>query len=242
MAEQRTLTDFARVLVVTAHPDDVDFGAGGTVAALTDAGATVTYCIVTDGQAGGSDRSVPRDEMARIRRREQTAAAAVVGVTDVRFLGRVDGEVVADPALARDVSRVIRQVRPELVITSSPERNYRQIGASHPDHRRVGEATLDAVYPFARNPFAFPELLDDEGLEPWIVGEVWLIGDPAPDRFEDVTDTAERKLAALAEHASQIADVDAMRARVTGWLTATARRAGLPDGRLAEAARVVRIT
>lgn len=241
MAEHRPLEDFDRALVVTAHPDDVDFGMAGSVALLTAAGVEVSYCIVTDGQAGGFDRDTPREEIPRIRRAEQTAAAAAVGVDDVTFLGRVDGEVVNDLDLARDVSRVIRRVRPDLVVTSSPERNYRFVGASHPDHRRVGDATLDAVYPFARNPFAFSTLLDDEGLEPWIVGEVWLLGDPAPDRFLDVTDVVDRKLAAIRAHASQLSDPDALEERIRGWLSQTARAGGLGEDRLAEAVRVVRI-
>ena len=241
MADPRPLDDFDRALVVTAHPDDVDFGVAGTVALLTEAGVEVSYCIVTDGQAGGFDRDTPREDIPRIRREEQRAAAAEVGVEDVRFLGRVDGEVVNDLALARDISREIRRVQPDLVLTSSPERNYRYVGASHPDHRRVGDATLDAVYPFARNPFAFPELLEDEGLDAWIVGEVWLLGAPDPDRFLDVTDVVERKFAAIAAHASQISDPAAMQERVTEWLEVTARAAGLPDGRLAEAVKVVRI-
>ncbi len=235
------LDRFDRALVVTAHPDDVDFGAAGMVALLTGAGVEVDYCIVTDGQAGGFDRDVPRDAMPRIRRNEQLAAARAVGVTQVRFLGHVDGEVVADLDLARELSREIRRVRPDLVITSSPERNYRRVGASHPDHRRVGDATLDAVYPFARNPFAFPELLDDEQLEPWIVGEVWLLGDPAPDLFLDVTEVVDRKLAAIRAHRSQLTDPDQMEQRVREWLTRTALAGGLDDGRLAEAVRVVRI-
>ena len=241
MADHRPLEDFDRALVVTAHPDDVDFGIAGTVALLTEAGVQVSYCIVTDGQAGGFDRATPREEIPAIRRAEQTAAAEAVGVSDVRFLGRVDGEVVNDLALARDLSREIRRVRPDLVLTSSPERNYRFVGASHPDHRRVGDATLDAVYPFARNPFAFPELLEDEGLDAWIVGEVWLLGAPDPDRFLDITDVAERKFAAIEAHASQVADPAALRERVTDWLVRTASVAGFPDGRLAEAVKVVRV-
>lgn len=235
------LDRFDRALVVTAHPDDIDFGAAGMVALLIDAGVEVDYCIVTDGQAGGFDRDVPRDVMPRIRREEQLAAAGEVGVTQVRFLGHVDGEVVADLDLAREISREIRRSRPDLVITASPERNYRRVGASHPDHRRVGDSTLDAVYPFARNPFAFPELLADEQLEPWITREVWLLGDPEPDLFLDVTAVVGRKLAAIRAHRSQLTDPGEMEERVREWLTRTARAGGFADGRLAEAVRVVRI-
>ncbi len=232
---------YERALVVTAHPDDVDFGFAGAVARLVEAGVDVAYLVVTDGQAGGFDRHVPREQIPAIRRAEQTAAAAAVGVDDVRFLGHVDGEVVADLALARAISRRIREHRPDLVITSSPERSYRRVGASHPDHRAVGDATLDAVYPFARNPFAFPELLEEEGLEPWIVAEVWLGGDDHPDLYVDVTDVVDRKLAALHEHGSQLTDPDALDDRIVEWLRATAAAGGLPEGRLAEAVRVVEI-
>lgn len=229
--------DIHRALVVTAHPDDVDFGAAGTVATLTTRGVDVRYCVVTDGQAGGFDRDLDRAEMPRIRREEQRAAAAAVGVDEVSFLGRVDGAVVNDHALARALSRRIREVEPQLVITSSPERNYRAIGASHPDHRAVGAATLDAVYPFARNPFAFPELLDEEGLEPFVVREVWIMGGPEDDHVVDVTDQLERKLAAIDAHVSQLTDPVAMHERIRAWTSGTAERHGLPSGRHAESFR-----
>src|SRR6478735_1477890 len=141
--------DIERILVVTAHPDDVDFGAGGTVAGWTQARIEVTYCLCTDGQAGGSDRELPRDEMARIRRVEQTEAARALGVTDLRFLGYMDGELYPTHDLRRDISRVIRQVRPQRVLTQSPERWWDRLGASHPDHRAAGDATVDSIYPDA---------------------------------------------------------------------------------------------
>ena len=171
-----------RVLVVTAHPDDVDFGSAGTVAAFTKAGIEVTYCVVTNGEAGGSDRDLSRADMAVLRQDEQRAAAAVVGVTDVRFLGHSDGMLEPTIGLRRDISRVIRQVRPERVLTQSPERNWDFIFASHPDHLAAGEAAVCAVYPDARNPFAHPELLDEEGLEPWTVTELWLMAGGAERR------------------------------------------------------------
>ena len=173
-------SEVRRALVIAAHPDDIDFSAAGTVARWTDAGIEVTYCLVTDGDAGGFDESFPRAEMAPLRRKEQTAAAACVGVHDLRFLGYPDGRVEPSLALRKDLARVIRQVRPDRLICPSPERNYERIGASHPDHRAVGSAALDAVYPDARNPFAFPELLADEGLQPWTVREVWVTAGPGP--------------------------------------------------------------
>ncbi len=229
-----------RVLVVTAHPDDVDFGVAGSVALWTKAGVEVAYCVVTDGDAGGSDRTVSRQEMARIRRREQEEAAAEVGVHEVVFLGHPDGRVTSSIELRRDVSRQIRRLRPDRVVCQSPERYWDRLGASHPDHLAAGEATVCAVYPDARNPFAHPELLD-EGLEPWTVPEMWLMAVPEPTHAVDVTDTFERKMAALSCHRSQIADPVALEERVRGWLGDGARRAGLPEGRLVESFRVVRI-
>jgi LmbE family N-acetylglucosaminyl deacetylase len=226
-----------RVLVVVAHPDDCDFGNAGTTAKWTDAGVTVTYCIVTDGDAGGSDRSITREEMARIRRIEQTEAAAQVGVTDLTFLGYPDGRLTSSIELRRDISRVIRQQRPQRVITQSPVRNFTRIFASHPDHLAAGEAALCAVYPDARNPFAHRELLEEEGLEPYSVAEVWMsavLSTGQDVQVIDVTDTADRKLAALRCHRSQYTDWDALEQRVRGWMEATAKMNGLEAGRLAE--------
>jgi LmbE family N-acetylglucosaminyl deacetylase len=227
-----------RALCVLAHPDDVDFGSAGTVAGWTAAGTDVTYCIVTDGDAGGFD-DTPRDQMGPLRQAEQRAAAAAVGVTDVRFLGYPDGRLELTLDLRRDISRVIRQVRPQRVLTTSPERFWDRIGASHPDHMTVGEATLRAVYPDARNPFAFPELLDDEGLEAWTVSEVWLGASPRADHAVDVTDLVELKFAALKSHVTQVSHNPDLQTFVTAWMSQVAARFGLPDGRLAEAFHVV---
>ena len=227
-------SEVQRALVVMAHPDDVDFGSAGTVAAWVKAGIEVSYCIVTDGDAGGFDPTVPRAEIAGIRRAEQTAAAAEVGVTDLTFLGYPDGRLEVSLDLRRDITRVIRQKRPDRIICQSPERNYERIFASHPDHLAAGEATLRAVYPDARNPFTFTELLTEESLEAWSVGEVWLMGGPDADHAVDVTDQVERKLAALRCHASQLPDEEATMERVRQWVTATAKAAGLPDGSAAE--------
>jgi LmbE family N-acetylglucosaminyl deacetylase len=224
-----------RVLVVAAHPDDVDFGVAGTVATWTDVGVAVTYCIVTDGDAGGFDLDVSRSEMAEIRRAEQTAAAKHVGVDDLVFLGYPDGRVEATLELRRDLSRVIRQVRPQRVLAQSPQRNFQRIYASHPDHLAVGEATLCAVYPDARNPFAHPELRD-EGWEPWTVEDVWMLATSGePDRFVDVTDAIDRKLDALRSHVSQHPEPDRLDELIRGWGAMVAEQAGYPLGRYAEA-------
>jgi LmbE family N-acetylglucosaminyl deacetylase len=232
-------TEVARILVIVAHPDDVDFGAAGTIAQWTDAGIDVRYCIVTNGDAGGSDPSISRADMGRLRQAEQTAAAKQVGVTELTFLGYPDGRVEATLELRKDLSRVIRMVRPDRVVCPSAERNYTRIGTSHPDHRAVGSAALDAVYPDSRNQFAFPELLAEEKLEPWTVREVWISASPEPTHYVDITDTFPRKAAALRAHASQIADFDQLQERLLGMTTRLAQQGGLPEGRLAEAFLVI---
>ena len=231
------LDQIERVLVVEAHPDDVDFGVAGIVARLTSHGVRVSYCIVTDGDAGGSDRSISRLDMAAMRRAEQTAAAKVLGVDDVVFLGYPDGRLQVSLELRRDISRVIREVRPQVVICQSPERNLDRIFASHPDHLAAGEAAMSAVYPDARNPFAFPELLES-GLEPWTVAEVWLQGHARPTDAVDVTEFVSQKFEALLCHDTQHPEPDAMRHRVAEWMVATGRAFSLPEGRSAEAVRV----
>jgi LmbE family N-acetylglucosaminyl deacetylase len=228
-----------RILVVSAHPDDVDFGAAGSIATWTDEGIEVSYCMCTDGDAGGSDESMSRAEMARIRRKEQTAAAEIVGVHDLHWLGYPDGRLTATIELRRDISRVIRQVRPQRVLLPSPERNYSRIFASHPDHLAAGEAALCAVYPDSRNPFAHPELLDVERLEPHTVREAWVIAHPDADTAVDITDAFDRKVAALRCHESQVGQRDDLANMLREWSTAIAKQRGLPEGRLAEAFRVI---
>ncbi len=171
---------------MSAHPDDVDFGVGGSIATWTAAGIDVSYCMVTDGDAGGSDLELPRPEMARIRRVEQTAAAATVGVTDLHWLAYPDGRLQPTIELRRDISRVIRTVRPQRVVCQSPERIWERVYASHPDHLAAGEAAVSAVYPDARNPFAHPELLAD-GLRAVDGSPALAHGAPA-----DVTSTSTR--------------------------------------------------
>jgi LmbE family N-acetylglucosaminyl deacetylase len=235
-------SDVQRALVVTAHPDDVDYGAGGTVASWTEAGIEVAYCLCTSGDAGGFD-DTPRDQMAGLREREQRAAAEELGVRDVTFLGYPDGRLTASIELRRDISRQIRRFRPQRVLASSPEIAWRRLGASHPDHRAAGEAALAAVYPDARNPFAHPELLAEEGLEAWTVRELWLMG--APDERQnhavDTTATVERKLAALRAHKSQTSHLDDLDSRIRTWGLQTARRHHVAQGRLAEAFQVVQL-
>jgi LmbE family N-acetylglucosaminyl deacetylase len=228
-----------RALVVTAHPDDVDFGAGGTVATLVASGCAVSYCIITDGDAGGFDPDEPRENIPGIRRSEQRSAAAALGVSDVRFLGYRDGQLTVTHELRRDIARVIRQVRPNLVITQSPDRNYRRIYSSHPDHMAAGEAALQAVYPDARNPFAHPALLADEGLAEWSVPQVWVMGREESDHVVDITDVFEKKLAALRSHVSQVSHLSDLAGQVRKWGESIARDGGLPAGRVGEMFTVV---
>lgn len=239
-ARQQDGPPVERALVVVAHPDDADFGAAGTVAAWTEAGIEVTYCLCTDGDAGGFDPDVPRGEIAGIRQAEQRAAAKELGVEDVVFLGYPDGRLVVSIELRRDIARVIRQRRPQRVMISSPERNWERIYASHPDHLAAGEAAMCAVYPDARNPFAHLDLAA-EGHEAWTVAEVWVMagGGGVANRYVDVTGTFSRKLAALRAHVSQTAHMDDLEGMLRGWLGANARAAGFGEGRLAEGFRVV---
>jgi LmbE family N-acetylglucosaminyl deacetylase len=233
-------SEIERALVVTAHPDDVDFGAAGTIAGWVDAGIEVAYCVLTRGDAGGFD-DTPREQLPKLRESEQRAAARVLGVSDVTMLDHPDGRLVPSYEVRRDISRQIRRLRPQRVLCPSPERNWLRIGSSHPDHRAAGEATLSAVYPDARNPFAHPELLADEGLTEWVVQEVWMMAAPPSlvNHYVDVTDGFGRKLAALQAHASQTGHMADLAGRMRGWLGATAAAGGLPDGRLAEAFHVV---
>ena len=234
-------SEVERALVVVAHPDDVDFGASGTVATWVDAGIAVTYLLCTRGDAGGFD-DTPRHEMPALREREQRAAAAEVGVSDVRFLdGYSDGTLEVSQGLIRDIVRVIRQVRPRRVLTASPERWWERLGASHPDHMAAGEATVRAVYPAARNPFAFPELLADEALEAWTVPELWLMADPQSEHVVDITETFSRKVAALKAHVSQTGHRPDLEEMLRTWAGGTATRFGLPDGHYAESFRTIAI-
>ncbi|MEM7272306.1 MAG: PIG-L deacetylase family protein [Actinomycetota bacterium] len=229
-----------KILAVAAHPDDLDFGCAGSTARWTAEGHEVVYCLVTSGEAGGEDPSISRPEMAELRKREQTEAAKVVGVTELHFLGFPDGSVEPTLELRKAIARIIRIVRPERVVSQSPERNYDRVYGSHPDHLAVGEATFNAVYPDSRNRFAFPELLEEEGLEPHTVEELWLIGGPDPNRHVDVTDTLQAKVEALLCHRSQIADPERMTEMMGNWGREQGRQAGLDEDRCAERFRVIK--
>jgi LmbE family N-acetylglucosaminyl deacetylase len=225
-----------RALVIAAHPDDADFGAGGLIALWTSRGCEITVVCVTDGDSGGFDASVPREDVPGMRRAEQQAAADALGVQQCVFLGHRDGFVTVDEDLRRDLTRVVRQARPEVVLTHAPERNYRFVFLYHPDHLATGAAALAAVYPDARNEFAFPEL----DLPSWEVAQVWQFGGPHDDTAVDVTDVFEAKVKACSAHGSQTPMLDrSVEEELREHLGRTAAEHGLPEGRLAEAYRVV---
>lgn len=230
-----------RVLCFTAHPDDIDFGAAGTIAAWTAAGVEVSYCIMTDGDAGGFDPE-QRDEIVRLRTAEQERAAALVGVTDIHYLHQRDGFLEPSHEVMRDVVRLIRRLRPDVVLSMHPERDWNRIQKSHPDHLAVGEAVTRAVYPALENPFAYPELAA-AGLEAYKLPWLWLFAGPEAreNHFVDVTEHVDSKLAAIHIHTSQHPDVEAMDRTVRALMLGAGRRAGLPAGGSAEAFHLVSV-
>jgi LmbE family N-acetylglucosaminyl deacetylase len=201
-----------RVLVVTAHPDDSEFGAGGTTARLVGEGKHVAYCIVTNGNKGSGDRAMTPERLVAIREEEQKNAARVLGVETVDFLGFPDCEVENTRETRLAVTAAIRRHRPDLLIIQNPNRT-RNLGASHRDHRITAGIALDCVYPLARDHMAFPELIA-QGLEPHKVKEIWLMGWEDPPVVIDITETMDLKLKALACHVSQLPDMAAVEKRV----------------------------
>lgn len=193
------MTRAADALVIAAHPDDAEFGVAGTVARWTRAGRKVVYVVCTSGDKGTTDRSLACEQLVKIREAEQRQAARLLGVERVVFLRRLDQSLEDSPEFRKEIVRQIRTFRPEIVATSDPYRRY----IWHRDHRIVGQVVLDAVYPFARDHLAYPDLLDD-GLETHKVKEVWLWGTEDINHRMDITDTFDCKLAALQCHASQV--------------------------------------
>ncbi len=192
------------VLVLSAHPDDAEFGAAGTVAKWTDEGRTVVYVICTNGDKGTSDRALEPKKLSKIRRKEQQAAAEVLGVREVIFLDHPDQGLEDTPELRKQIVRLIRTYRPRILVTSDPYRRY----LWHRDHRIIGQVAMDAVFPFARDHLAYPDMLD-EGLEPHKVAEILFWGADDINYRSDITTTFERKIEALRCHASQIREFKA---------------------------------
>ncbi|HEY7038767.1 MAG TPA: PIG-L deacetylase family protein [Methylomirabilota bacterium] len=212
MPDAKQPAPIQRVLVITAHPDDSEFGAGGTVAKLVQEGKRVSYCIVTNGNKGSGDRSMTPERLAEIRAEEQRNAARVLGVETVDFLGFPDCEVEDTRESRMAVTAAIRRHRPDRLIIQNPHRT-KNLGASHRDHRTVAGIALDCVYPLARDHMAFPELLT-QGLEPHKVREVYMMWWDHPEMVVDISDTIDLKIKALACHASQFKDFAAVESRV----------------------------
>jgi LmbE family N-acetylglucosaminyl deacetylase len=196
----------ASALVVAAHPDDIEFGCAGTVARWVSEGAHVTYALLTNGAAGSSDPQMTRARLAEIREAEQRAAAKVLGVDQVEFLGYEDGLLEPSLEVREQVVRLIRRVRPEVVVTTDPTTRYfGEQYINHPDHRAAGEATLAAVIPGSDTRLAYPELLD-EGLEPVKLVGVWLMMGMEPNLVVDIGDFIDKKYDSLRCHVSQIGE------------------------------------
>ena len=231
-AGTRPIYPIKRVLAVMAHPDDADVRCAGTFARWADEGKEITYVIATSGNRGG-DGSRSEQEVAEIRETEQRAAAAVVGVREVVFLDHEDGYLTPSIELRRDITREIRRFQPEVVVTHYPLRHFNH--GNHPDHHAVGEATAAAIYPTARNPMAFPDLLE-EGLEPWEVTWLMAIDAETPDHFIDIEGTLDRKVEAIRRHASQYGpEYLAFARNLAGWIAADGSQAGYPGLAYAEA-------
>lgn len=233
--------DVHQVLVVIAHPDDAEFWMGGTIAHWASSGIRVSYYVLTDGEGGGFDPGTPRERIPEIRRAEQGQAANVLGVRDVEFLGLKEQRLGdAGCRLHEALVRVIRRVRPDRVVTWSPEWNWQRFRSCHPDHLATGAATLTAMYPDAGNLFALSHLAD-EGLEPWTVPETWLINSPLREinHYVDITATFDLKVNAVRAHTSQVKDPEGLPGRLRQRIAPNTAAAGLPAGRLAEAFQVV---
>jgi LmbE family N-acetylglucosaminyl deacetylase len=225
-----------RVLVVAAHPDDIEFGAAGTVARWIGEGATVRYLIATRGDKGSDDPDADPVRLAEIREGEQRAAAAELGVAGVDFLDEPDGQVESSLRLRELLTRAIRSFRPEVVMGHDPTVLFvNNEWVNHPDHRAIGEVTVDAVFPTARDPLNFPEHLR-AGLDPWKVAELYLWSTNEANQLVDIGATLDRKIEALRHHASQFRDFPA----TERWLRRRAEELGERAGyRAAEGFRRV---
>jgi LmbE family N-acetylglucosaminyl deacetylase len=201
--------EFQTYMLVVAHPDDSEFSSAGTVARLKDAGKRVVLIQVTSGDKGSPERDIDPAELARRREAEELEAARRLGMDEVVFLRCPDGSLMPDLDLREKIVRMIRAHKPDVIITHDPFRPY----ALHPDHRAVGLATTDAVYPTARDALYFPEHLK-EGLEPHKTAEIWFFGPEHPDKVVDITDTFDRKIEALRAHESQVGTAEELESRM----------------------------
>lgn len=205
-----------RALIISAHPDDSEFGAAGTAIMWGRDGWEFHYLICTDGSKGTENPEMTPDKLVPLRREEQRSAVRVVGGKEVTFLEHVDGELRYNRDVMKEIVRHIRKVQPQAVITHDPNQIVRNMFINHPDHRAVGEMAIDAVYPIARNRPSFPELLD-EGLEPYSVKELYLWTASETNFDVDITDVLDQKIEALRQHASQFDNFEEMEQRVRAF-------------------------
>ncbi|HEV3484271.1 MAG TPA: PIG-L deacetylase family protein [Vicinamibacterales bacterium] len=218
-----------RVLVIVAHPDDADFGAAATLARWVREGTVARLVCCTSGDAGADDARTDPLELARRREEEQRAAAAVVGYEGVDFLHRPDGALENDLALREQLVRVIRQFKPDAVMSMDPTVVIHERGwIQHVDHRMAAMAAVDAVYPASRNALAFPNLVIDEALEPHTVKDLYLFFTDSPNAWVDVSETIDTKIDALRKHVSQIRDPDGFDQRLRDWSADAGARIGVP--------------
>ena len=222
-------------MVIAGHPDDADFGPAGTAARWIDEGSTGWLVCCTSGDQGGEDPDLDPLELAAVREREQRDAAAIVGYEGVTFLHMPDGALVNDLVLREHLVREIRTFRPDAVLATDPTVLFYQFGGiNHTDHREAGMAAVDAVYPAARNPMAFPALARS-GLAAHRVRRLYLFWPNEPTVRVDVSATIGRKIDALRAHASQIKEPEKLDARIREW----AKEEGEPIG--AEAGEALRL-
>jgi LmbE family N-acetylglucosaminyl deacetylase len=218
-----------RVLAVAAHPDDIDFGFAGSIAKWAQTGAEIYYLIITDGSKGTDDRSIEAAKLIKIREDEQRAAAKLLGAKKVFFLGYPDSELMITAELKKQVTRYIRQLKPDTVLVMDPTMIYSNVRGfgfiNHPDHRVAGQVTLDAIFPLARDHLTFPDLLT-EGLEPHKVSTVLMINFEKHNFAVDIGSTLEKKLSALAFHTSQMPDLNATQQMVKGWAETSGKHYG----------------
>lgn len=226
----------ARFMVIAAHPDDADFGPAATVARWVDAGSVGWLVCCTSGDQGGEDPDLDPFELAAVREREQRAAAGIIGYEGVTFLHQPDGALVNDLALREMLVREIRTFRPDAVLATDPETLFHgDGGVNHIDHRAAGMAAVDAVYPAARNPMAFPSLARS-GLAAHRVRRLYLFWSNRPTVRIDVSATIDRKIAALRAHASQLREPDRLEDRIREWAREEGQAIGVEAG---EALRVI---
>jgi LmbE family N-acetylglucosaminyl deacetylase len=212
---------------VSAHPDDIEFGCAGTVAKWTSEGVDVTYCIATDGSTGTQERDLVGETLAGIRRKESELAAGVVGVSEIIWLGYPDGSVELTLGLRRDIARVFRRLRPHRFVVADPSPTIEDRFVNHPDHRAVGQASLDVTVTAGTTPGHFPELLA-EGFGPWRgLRELWIMGPGTKPVAVDISTTLDRKVEALLCHRSQ---VGADGPRIAEWVRDWTAAAGGPHG------------